>query len=63
MFFQGGNDLNLLADYVSDVKFFNFAGYMGVNPYEFARGSTFHYDIKKATILGTFLLILFVFLA
>jgi hypothetical protein len=63
MFFQGGSDLNLLADYVSDVKFFNFAGYMGINPYEYARGSTFHYDIKHATIIRGFLLLLLVLFA
>lgn len=43
IFFQGGDDLNLLSDYKSDVKFFNFRGYMGINPYQFARGSSFHY--------------------
>jgi hypothetical protein len=57
-FFQGGDDLNLLADYKSDVKFFNFRGYMGINPYEFSRGSSFGYQIDGVIFYKLFLWLL-----
>lgn len=53
VFFNGGDDLNLLSDYVSDVKIFKFRNYMGINPYDYARGSSFGYYIKGAEVLKT----------
>ncbi len=62
IFFNGGGDLNLLNDYVSDVKFFNFRGYIGINPYEFARASSFHYSISGINIIKTLLVLMVILL-
>lgn len=48
----------MFADYESDVKLFNFRGYMGVNPYNFARGSVFHFAIDGIGIFKAMALIL-----
>lgn len=55
----------MLFDYKSDVKLFNSGrGYMGIDPYVFSRGSTFHFaidgaEIFKCIILGLIFLFLF----
>ena len=49
-------------DYKSDVKLFKFRNYMGINPYEFSRGSDFHYEIDGINLVkGLFYIILFLF--
>ena len=60
--FTGGDDYNLFYDYKSDVKLFNFWGYMGVNPYTFAKGSVFHFSVDGAGIFkGVILGLIFLF--